>query len=698
MPELLSHFKISPLFIEQGTTQIGQWTLRKFQEEIIDPINQKKDALLTAPTGSGKTLTLLLGQDGFVGLYPNNTLLLDQQKSINKTLKEALNAETIYDSEIMKIYELGENHKLPNSERRKVAVILLTGKYIEYEKDNEGNLIPKRLLIKRRIIDKICYPEKTGKTPYLIIMTTPDTALMIMTGIYRDFKKVAHTIYNALQATTNNIDLTLHTTVTELGPLAEIRTCLLKHPWFIDEYHLYGTYETTMITPLLKVYRDYIGWEEPIILSSATPKGTLFENLTNLLKPKEITCKTSNNGTQDTLIRGETEVEVYTLNIPSKNEITKWLSLGYYLNEIINTKIDEIKQALSKGNTFIVVDRVNQVSQIVELFHNKYNIDPECAVSIKPLHCKDKSNLIVGSESISQGIDRPNVIYGILTAYNWATLIQRFGRIGRKTNSKIILAIPSTKKKYKIEELNNKTTSYNDFITTIKETYTNIDLTRKPETKSIREIYETRAKLIQYTTIITYTKISKPGNTFTALIQNIKNDTQILKKFHGPPTLIPAIMTFRPNGPQVAIEKPDKTTEITDLGTVLRNYKIKYAYTKKYKTNNTENEYLTLGIDFTPEHSQLQLEPQPHINPDNITKLNNTITTIEELTNQGYTLIITTKTEKIKITKIPPNIQKQPIAIIPLPNELTDYYTNTGNGITILTGGIKPKHTLGLFL
>jgi ATP-dependent helicase YprA (DUF1998 family) len=85
-------FRVKPVYLENGDVQLGNWTLRWFQERVMNNLTRGRDTLLVAPTGSGKTLTLLLAGEGAVGIYPNNTLLLDQQRSIDKILREALGA------------------------------------------------------------------------------------------------------------------------------------------------------------------------------------------------------------------------------------------------------------------------------------------------------------------------------------------------------------------------------------------------------------------------------------------------------------------------------------------------------------------------------------------------------------------------------------------------------------------------------
>lgn len=712
--EVKARFTISPIYMESGSAKLGKWNLRRFQEKVMDTISSKKNTVLTAPTGAGKTLTLLLGKQGMVGLYPNNTLLLDQQKSIDKILRSALNARLVsreksdpnrQDSpDLLRIYELDDKYRLPNSKNRRVVVVLLSGQYIPYEKDESGRFISKREIIKEKIVDKICYPKHLGEEPYIIVMGTPDTALMILSGIYRDFEKVGYTLHDAIIASSEGIDLEYIlsrfgvATVSELKSIASIRDCLLRYPWFIDEFHLYGLYEALMVLPLIHVYRDYIGWEEPVILSSATPKGVLYKRLIKKLNPIPINAVVSTKGSPDSLVRGVTEVEIVEVEVSGRG-ILKWFKVGYNLDSIIANEINKIKQVLSSnGNAFIIVDRVNQVTPIVGLLYHNYGIKPECSVAIKPTECVDSSNIVVGSESISQGINRDNVKYGIVTSYNWASLIQRFGRIGRRTDSRVVLVLPKKERLYPMEELDERNVTYSEFIDKVKSTYPDIDLSRKPETSTISEIYGTRSELIEYASVITYAKVSSAGNMLRTLQDILATNSHILDKFYGKPATIPSILTFRSSGPPVLVKKPDGKYDATDLGTVIRNYAIMEVETEIKDVKGVTDRWLVLKIDLIPDRYKVVLHPPLNQPEDLLGYFNGTITTLGTLIELGYRMEIISwddPRKRLTIPDPPRSILEQAIAIVRTTSELVKYYTYVGEGAEVYP---QKSGTLALFL
>ncbi len=700
-------FTVKPVYVEGGSTRLGKWVLRRFQEKILDYVGSRRDTLLVAPTGSGKTLSLLLGEYGFVGVYPNNTLLLDQQRSIHKILTEALGARLIHsDGErgvhILRIYEVPSDAGGEPSitEYRRIAVAVLSGRYIGYEYDENGGLTPKRVTILRRIVDKICYPSKGESMPYIINLATPDTALMIMAGIYRDFKKVGYALHDLLLASVEgvtNIDYLLSkhktATVSELGDLSSIRQCLLKYPWFIDEFHLYGTHEAYSLLPVLKVYRDYAGWDEPFVLSSATPKGTIYEVMLSKYKVSEIAETGREKGDKETLVRGETRVEVVPKYVEGRG-VSKWFRIGFTIPEVVSGKIDEIRNVITNGGrVFIVVDRVNQVPGIVEeLLSNK--IRPECSVSITPPGCSEDEELVlVGSESISQGIDRSNVRYGILTAYNWASLLQRFGRIGRKVDSKVVIVVPLLKNHVPLESLDGKSISYREFGEIVARDFPNIDLTRMYKTESYKNAMKDRSKLLEYASTIAYAQVSKPKQTLEKLARMASEDAErLLEMFYGPPDIIAKILMFRSTGFPVLVEKPGGEPEYTDIATVLRNYSVKQATTEWINLKGVRKSMVKLRISLEPDRLKLvmriDLDRRKAVREDIASLLAGKITTIGELIDLGYRLFIESWDDVKFELEVPvtPDVREQTLLLLKLPEELVSAYAYSIAGIEIIVG------------
>ena len=705
-------FIVKPLYVREGSTRLGAWRLRRFQEEVRRAVDRGRDTLLVAPTGSGKTLSLLLGDRGAVGVYPNNTLLLDQQRSVHKILVEALGARLVgsYSGEgvdVLRVYELsGGPGELPVEESRRIAVIVLSGRYIGYEHDEEGKLVPKRVRIVRDIVDRICYPRPGEAMPYIVTLATPDTALMVMAGIYRDFEKVGYTVHDLLLAAgegMESVDMLLSrhriALVGELGDLASIRQCLLKYPWLIDEFHLYGTYEAYGLLPVLRVYRDYAGWEEPIILSSATPRGALHRLVEQRYKLHRVEEPGSSSGSPEALVRGRTAVEVVPVDVPGRGA-TKWFRTGDKAPEIVAGRLGEIFETLEAGgNVFIVVDRINQVPGVVQVLVSS-GIVPECSVSIKPDGCSSgMERVVVGSESISQGIDRPNVRYGIITAYNWASLLQRFGRIGRRVDSKVVILVPELRRGIPLAGLENKEVTYADFAKAVVDELPDIDMQRLYETQRYLEIMERRSRLLEYTATVSFTQVSKPSETMASLVGLARREhSQLLNMFYGPPDTITKIMTFRSGGFPVLVRKPSGQPEESDISTVLRNYRVEDVTVVKAG----QRSMIQLSISLEPERQRLVMSPDPsrqrYTRPDIARYLDGKVTTIGVLAELGYTLRLapwSARGARGFAIPLTPDVREQPVLLLDLVAELVDAYSYGARGVEVEVG---ERRLIGLFI
>lgn len=694
---------------------LGSWVLRKFQEEVRDAMVSGKDVIVSAVTGGGKTLSLLLGDNGFVGLYPNNTLLLDQQRSLERILKLALGASLIYSTridstDVLRVYEINAKRgELPISGFKRIAVVLLVGRYIGYEYDAEGRLVPKRLVIIRNIIEKL----QNERDTYVITLGTPDTALLIMAGIYRSFEKAGYAIHDAILGSAEGVEIEWMlskygvATVKELGDLATVRQYLLKYPWFVDEFHLYGDYEASLLLPVIRIFKEQVGWDYPLIFSSATPSNTIYERVVKDMKPREIKAGMKESGSRDALVRGKTEVEVVA--VPSRGRgIAKWLNTGFEVARVVEGRMDEVKETVeSGGSVFIVVDRVNQVPTIADVL-NAHGIKPECSVSIIPSNCSSgEERVVVGSESISQGIDRINVKLGVISTYNAVSLIQRFGRIGRKIDSKVILVVPEMRENLPIENLDGKEVSYNDFIEVVKETYNGSVFSELLKAgRAIEEFYTKRSKLVEIVTTIGYAQASKPRQTLEELSKTLRDEAELLNLFYGRAEIIAKVLMFRGGGFPVLVEKPDGEREIADAGVALRNFPVEEARVEKIETDGVEKNMLLFKIDLEPGRSVLAMKPEvaSRIREGALQRFDKTITTIGELAGLGYSLsisrvgedggelIITLPSSEVLMI---PDVKEQTIAVLNLPSELLEFYTYTVQGVEIRAGG---KSMLGLFI
>lgn len=703
-------FRMRPVYVEEGSTAFGRWTLRRFQEEVYEALRGRRDLLLVAPTGAGKTLTLLLGERGAVGVYPNNTLLLDQQRSIDAVLRGALGAkvEAAYTSsdgyDVLRVYSFDAGGEVPAAGAGRVAVALLSGRYIGYEKDASGRLVPKRTTILENIVERVCYSPGV----YLVTLATPDTALMVMAGIYRDFEEVGYTLHDILVGAEEGRDLGYMlsryrvATKSVLGDLAQIRQCLLKHPWFLDEFHLYGAYEASALLPVVKVFKDYMGWEEPIVLSSATPTGGLYREIQRKMGLTTIKATVRDNGPLEALVRGETEVEVVPVET-GRRGLAGWLSLGYRVPGVVEERVGEIGSVVSGGgNVIIAVDRVNQVPPIVDVLRS-HGFEPECSVSVEPPGCSGEARpVLVGSESISQGIDRPNVRYGIVTAYSWAKLLQRVGRIGRKTESKVVVLVPLLRKGVPLERLAGREVAYGEFAEAVESEYPDVD--RSGKHGPLREIMETRSAAVEYMAVVSAAHVSGAQGVFEELGRLLAGKTRLLDSFYTPPEALAGLLLFRRSGFPVLVEKPGGGLEVVDVGIVLRNFRVVDVDAENYEAGGVEKRLVKFKVSLEAGRSKLVLERSGGaglVRHDAARSLRGRVTTLGMLLDLGYRLVLKSWEKgsggfefELPVSGVG-DVLSQAVALAAPPAEIVEYYVYTGEGVEVEAG---ERSLLALFL
>ena len=693
--------KVKPVLLPIGSLNLGEWILREFQENVHKYVNNGGDILLTAPVGAGKTLTLLLSNyyDGAVGVYPNNTLLLDQQRSINRILTKALKAEPLEspcykveldgkEVDVLKVYKLPEDLDLGVLKGyREVSVVLLSGKYITYEKG--GELKPKRTIIEDHILKHL----RKFKKNYTITLTTPDTLLLILSGAYRNLEKVGMFLHNLLLGSIRDESLSWISSKTGVGTksvleeIQDIAHYLLKYPLFIDEFHLYGKFEIDALIAILDAYRNYLGWEEPIILSSATPSETVVEELKRIgLNFEKIEAKSGKDGD---LIRGLTELHVLLVDIVGRG-ISGWFRLGDEVPRILKREdiISELRRVSRKNlNAIIVVDRLNQLPDIVnELRRLGFRVS--CEATIKPIGCEELENgILVGSEAISQGIDRENVVFGISVGYYWGKVLQRIGRIGRRTSSIIyLLALDTEKVNEKLERVEDKKLSYEELVSLIGEVYPNYNPVEYSPERYYTDMFDVRRRILTYSTLAFKYKAGGVESGMEELKRLLTKEASVLDKVYGSPDILARLLLFRSSGFPVVAKIGRKEYE-TDIGTVLRNFKIVDIYVVNGRT--------VLEIELEKARSILCLKHTGKFEADYLPKggveymLNNRITTLGVLMEFGYELYAIESKEneygKVREIKIPISQEgrEQTVLIFSPSPRLTEYLTYTISGAKI---------------
>jgi len=603
--------EVEPLHIPFSNRVIGDLRLHILQSKLYDSLNKGRNILLNAPTGSGKTLTLLLAgvYGGAVGLYPNNTLLVNQRDSLLKIIVEK--ARVVRKAWICK-YDLDTNGYISidvdqskldgilnfiKGEKRiplimleiergsdlfsgytHIALLTVSGATVESE---EG--VPKREAL-YRLVEK----AYSFGNPYITALMTPDTFLLIYSGMYRDFEVVGKMVHSTLGllsegASSKRMEDLLRETGTasraSLGPIIGIRARLLEFPLFIDEFHLYGDYEKDALYTILKLNREIGGEEYPVVFSSATPAEDTMNELTKDLGIDYTEISYENTNGDGFRVSGRTVVDVIPVDVHGVR-INAYYEVGDHVPRIlIENYLDEIKEILKKGGRILVIlDKICQVFKTAEEFLD-IGIQPTCYSTIKHPGCVEDSNLIIGSNSVTQGVNISNIKLLALTGIGWEDAVQRFGRRGRDgEDSHVILFAPRGRIE-EIADFNGKKLSYTSFRDEIiKKIYTDVTARSRDITKYYSDLHWNRRKLLYLASLASLTRVIGQHRMFLKLQQEIDRSyaKYLLKGFiFGEPDVYAYVMMFRRAGFNVRyrIEGHDDIQE-ADIGTLIRNVKI----------------------------------------------------------------------------------------------------------------------------
>lgn len=613
-------------------------TLNQFQAEVYELVNRGEDVVLTAPTGSGKTLTLLLNTEkgvtipgnhklrGFIALYPNNTLLLNQMCTVEEILVEHLGAEIIdaKDSDQGKLCRagriIGESplivYKVDTSRAgnawagsRYVILLALSGRYI-----TSPNGEPKREVIEH-LVEGIYNKYARKEDTYLIVFATPDTYMLVSTGAYRDFNKVGKTLHNILVAlaegkTLEEVDDILRETQVmvreEVGSIATAQR-LFQLPLFIDEFHLYGPYEVDSLIAILKLYKEYIGGENPIVFSSATPAEDILEEIKPHVQLNPVSVRANLAGGGDGFpVRGDTEFILLPVEDAGRG-YTAYFRASDRVPSIVENDLLAMLRTLRAGKALIILDRLWMVSVLARSLSSR-GLKVDCIASIIPQEdCTPGSNIIVGSEATTQGVNLGRVVLGVTAGTSSEDVVQRIGRIGRRgVDSKVYLVLPA----YALEENPPRgRMGYYELVDWVKRVYPDYPKRRRDVANLLPEEFRRmRRKLIYSLGIASLARISgakKLGDGLQSLRQEARS---LLGAYAGRPSSLAKLLMFRRTGFTVAYKidsgMGNQVRGEASIGLLVRNFKIK----------GIDNEG-TLWISLEPERSTLKVIVEKNPSP-----------------------------------------------------------------------------------
>lgn len=672
--------------------------LNQFQSMVHSLLEKEKDILLTAPTGAGKTLTLLLNSGtefripGFVALYPNNTLLLNQLCTVEDILVEHFGARLVDTSgfcdmksctdtkhnaprrcecchkghswkciEPLSIYEV-DKERVQNAWNgaRFVALLALSGRYIP-----SVNGIPKREVL-YKLAKKILSYRKQGI--YVIVFSTPDTYLLIMSGAYRDFDLVNKTVENLLLAIEEekDIDYILRATATltrsQVDETVSFVQRVLNQPLFIDEFHLYGLYEVDALHALLHLYKEFIG--KPVVFSSATPADDILkEELSDIpinLQPVKAEISSNDKGFR---VRGNTKFILVPVKTKRKGLGAFYEASEAVLNIILNKLANELKY-LRDGRALLILERLWMVADIAKKLASS-GLAPECIASIIPSEvCSPGSKIIVGSEATTQGVNLGKVILGVTGGTSSEDVIQRIGRIGRRgVDSQIYLAVPE----YKLESIHTPTTvGYWKLVELINNIYPDYPKRKREVSRLIPyEFHKYRRKLIYTVGLVSVARVSGMKSLYNRIKLTGEEARTLRQSVVGSNAFI-KLLVFRRTGFNIKyIVKETQEWGESSIGIISRNFAIHGL------THNGE-----LIVSLTPARTRIRISVlgNPGIYREKFIDLGTLLKTLKGRIDLG---------EEASIN--PNQAGDTLVYIVDAGEELSDYLSYTGEGAEMLS-------------
>ena len=429
MPSPTIELTVREAYIEQGSTLINGVRLRKFQEEIFDALGKYRRVLLRAPTGSGKTFTLVLGavksclEASFypvVGIYPSRALVYDQARSVRETLAR-MGFEQLSDTRFRGRLTINGEDK----GECEFNVYILT---------SERKEVPKEITLGQSIV--LTVPEY----PYMYIeaMKRRDIASQVLEAAIKfDFDE-------ALKAVQERIS---RSSVREVW---NYFSAFFNGYWFVDEFHLYSGIARGSMLALLEMYERYNAYIEgnkTVVFSSATPVAIQVD--------KVIEAKTADRGER---IRKRTKVIFHLVS-------------GDAQEGAVNSASPDPKR-----KTAVILDRVYYIAQLCSKVGDGalvWGLDKSYGNCRKVETGLEKEAFIIGNQAMSFGIDL-DLDRGFIHAHDAETLIQRFGRFGRhgEGEAEVHIFLRSTSRAVDaLRRYEEKEISYEEFLDLVRIIY-----------------------------------------------------------------------------------------------------------------------------------------------------------------------------------------------------------------------------------
>lgn len=609
---------LKPVYMESSGEYLGRAVLRKFQKELADV--DEGAIVLSAPTGSGKTVTLLTDSERGVsiGLYPNNELLCSQVAGLHNFIVEYLGMrpEQTPLLDYCKATEEAEVDQIPLNMYTSDKLIDMFGRRVSkiYVAGMSGRVV--KTVGDRGKLDVLAEVSSRlasiHENEYAIVLCTSDTFFLLALYLYGNFEnigKLLSVLITTLRTASSNVSSDYLNRVLmrheffrrELEKIVQVFLPFRRSTLFVDEYHLYGFYELSSFKALAHILRYAHDWEGRLIFSSATPRRVFVEEVSEELglksKLKELNAidQVKECGDYAELVRGPLKLVFVEVETGAGSYIGRLYASSELAYELLNTEEFAEFMKLYKngvGRGMVILEKVSHAELFAEEIYSKYGIKPICLYSmprenvcIESITYNSHGNLfIVGTGAkIGQGIEYPGVTFGLVARVTAPDFLQSISRIGRRYPGEGLVLIPMDAKALN-KALKSKSTVLKDNVS-YGELAKWVEEIGEPYMKGLpsgyeavyREIIKAREELLKTAGLALYYRISEaPSESMRELSSSTLKSIEVL----SPPEALYTLLMFRSTGPSVTYCR-DVGGELKcyekseDLGTIIRNYEVR---------------------------------------------------------------------------------------------------------------------------
>ena len=285
---LVHDLSVGGVFVSKSGKRFGSFWLRGFQERVLSIIGGFVSGgvgpgvvLVSAPTGAGKSLCLLLGYEvfreaglrgfGCLGLYPSNELLDDQFRSVGNIVERALGyGLSVFGDWRDRVFRL---YVGPGGE--KLVLARISGRILGELGETGGFRGLGHLDMLVRISGELMRIDPD----YSVVLATPDLFYYVLLGVYGDYERTARYISSILEG----VEPRITGLKDRLARLGTVNLRLGSKPIvFFDEYHSWGLLDYLSSLALVKLFAES---GSLTILSTATPIPGIEKHLEALDVP-----------------------------------------------------------------------------------------------------------------------------------------------------------------------------------------------------------------------------------------------------------------------------------------------------------------------------------------------------------------------------------------------------------------------------